>query len=108
MSTPLYERVCARAADDDNELMREVWDPTPWMIEVFLGKWEKPVYVDEQAIREWCCEHFGEEGSPIHERDGSWYTGGVIINGWCRFGFDTEEHMRQFMAAWPYNIEEEH
>ena len=105
MSTPLYERVCKRAADDDNEIMREVWDTTPWMIEVFLGKWEDPVYVDEQAIREWCREHLGEEGSPIHNKPGKWHTGSVV-SGWCWFGFDTEEHMRQFTAACPDTVKD--
>lgn len=111
MTTPLYRRFMARVDAGelcgDPAIMHEAWDPTPWMIDVYLGTdidpriWE---HTHEREIREWCEEHFGPEGSPTHRRPGRWHTGHAKIDGWQWFGFDTEDAMMAFKQAWPKNI----
>lgn len=93
----LYQRAMAfyDANDRDPALQHKVWDPTPWMLDVYTG-----AYVNEREIWLWCAEHLGEESSPIHGKAGTWHRGGATVYGWSWFGFDTEERMRKFQAKW--------
>lgn len=112
--TPLYQRTMARAEAGDlacePELMHQVWDPTPWMIDVYLGdQCEGPPGHDREhdhAMHEWCRERLGDEGWPIHGHPRRWYTGGVTVDGWQWWGFDTEDAMQAFKQAWPENWRE--
>lgn len=82
------------------DLMRQVWDPTPWITNAYTGSFsEEPTRRLE--IREWLTERFGAEAWPLHGRPGRWHTGSVTVNGWTWIGFDTEEAMREFEEAWP-------
>jgi len=98
--TDLYRRVVLfdYGDGDRGQLQRKVWAPTPWMTDVYVGRWEDG---RERQILEWCYETFGSESSPIHERIGRWHRGGATINGWTWFGFASEEDMQAFVAAWP-------
>lgn len=101
MATDLYKRTMARSEGDPDQgaLMREVWAPTPWMVDVFIGSGGD--YRREREMVEWCSERFGREGSPLHKIAGDWRRGNAIIHGWTWFGFATEQQMQQFLEAWP-------
>lgn len=81
-------------------MMHTVWDATPWICDAYTGSFGEEL-TRRLEIREWCTERFGPEAWPIHGRPGRWHTGGVTIHGWTWIGFDTEEAMREFQAAWP-------
>lgn len=102
IGTDLYRRMLAFNYGDQERanLMSEVWSPTPWMVDVFDGGWSSG---RDQCFRigQWCVEHFGQQGSPIHKRPGRWYRGNATVHGWTWYGFDTEEAMNEFVAAWP-------
>jgi len=106
--TPIYKQLLEKAdageLASDGELTRQVWGNTPWIIDVYLGEWDEVAHERESDINAWCREHFGEEAWPIHGRDGRWRSGSAIVNNWTWYGFDTEEAMQQFMAAWPDNV----
>jgi hypothetical protein len=91
MATDIYHRAMAYDYGDDERaaLMRKVWEPTPWIIEVYVGQhpYEGP---RERQILEWCRDDFGDESSPIHGRAGRWHPGNATIYGWKWFGFATE------------------
>jgi hypothetical protein len=99
MSTDLHRRTIAFDYGDNErgDLMREVWAPTPWMIDVFTGNCGDG---RERDILHWCYEEFGEQASPIHGRAGDWQRGGATINGWTWFGFATEALMARFVERW--------
>jgi hypothetical protein len=44
MATELYERMTAFDHGDAerNDLMRKVWDPTPWMVDAYTGSYDDP------------------------------------------------------------------
>lgn len=99
MGSELYARMIELNADERERiqaLMRKAWDATPWMLDAWTGDQERL-----RAIREWCAERFGPEGWPLHDRPTRWFLGGATIGGWTWMGFDTEEAMREFEAAWP-------
>lgn len=101
MATPLFDRVMAFDHGDVelNDLVRKVWEPTPWMINVFTGR-----DADEPREREmliWCFRELGEESSPIHSRHGTWHRGNATVLGWTWYGFATEAAMQRFLARWP-------
>jgi len=97
LGTPLFDQVWEEASQHQ-ALMRQVWAPTPWMLDVFTG----PVMRDrDAAMRHWCVARFGEECWPLHGRLGSWQRGGVTIHGWTWFGFATAEQMLLFEQEWP-------
>lgn len=98
--TPLYERTMAfdHHNAETNELMRKVWEPTPWMVNAWTGR------SGDQRDREmllWCYELFGDMASPIHDRPGRWQRGLVNVLGWTWFGFADEAEMQTFVARWP-------
>lgn len=99
VATELYDRVMARKFGGDadiGDLTRKVWEPTPWMIDVFTGDERRTL-----EIIEWCHAELGSESSPIHERVGSWHRGGAPIHGWTWFGFSSRGAMELFEARWP-------
>jgi hypothetical protein len=101
MATDLFHRTMAFDRDPERKaLMRKVWEPTPWMIEVYTGHhpYEDP---RERQILEWCFAELGQESSPIHHKTGRWHRGSATINGWTWFGFTTEADMQRYLAAWP-------
>lgn len=98
--TDLYHRLLAFNHGDKERdaLAREVWSPTPWMIDVYTGRC---IEDRDREILQWCHSEFGQESSPIHGREGRWHRGGAIINGWTWYGFADEEAMKRFVARWP-------
>ena len=100
MSTDLYKRTIAfnHGNTERNDLMRKVWNGTPWLVDAHTGSPDDDRY---REMREWCREQFGPECWPIHGKPGTWQTGSVTIYGWTWFGFATEDQMKQFLEAWP-------
>lgn len=102
MATDLYHRMLAFDYEDAEraDLMRKVWQDTPWMIDVWSGGHSR--HRDrEMDILHWCHETFGQQASPIHNRPGTWQRGGATIHGWTWFGFATEADMLKFQERWP-------
>lgn len=109
--TPIYHGIIlhAEANGGNLDLQHKVWDPTPWVIDVYMGALlddRSGLRMDEYAIREWCEEHLGAESRPIHDRPGAWHRASFAIDGWTWIGFDTYEHMAVFILAWPDNIKD--
>lgn len=100
MSTDLYERTIAYDKGDQrgNDLMRKVWESTPWMVDAFTSSCCEARY---QEMTGWCRDNYGQDCWPIHGRPGTWQTGGATVFGWTWFGFATEAQLNKFMAAWP-------
>lgn len=91
----LYQRQIIKG---DNDLLREVWGSTPWMVQAYTGSWADDRIME---IREWCTDEFGPEAWPIHGKPGRWHSGGATVNGWTWMGFETEEMMHRFIERWP-------
>lgn len=87
-----------RVMKHSDDLMRKVWNGTPWMIEAFTGGHDDARWVEMAA---WCEKHCGAEAWPIHGYPGKWHRGGATINGFTWLGFASEEMMKKFQAAWP-------
>jgi len=105
--TDIYNKIIEHATKDDKRLAlsHKVWDPTPFVVDVYIGdRDEFGDGVDEHNIRQYCEEHFGKESWPIHDKPADWYRGGATVNGWTWFGFKTEEMMGKFINDWPENI----
>lgn len=100
MSTDLHKRMLAFDHGDSerNNLMREVWQGHPWMVDAYTGNYDGG---RKQEILHWCYETFGQQASPIHKRPGGWYQGGATIYGWTWMGFTSESDMQKFIARWP-------
>jgi hypothetical protein len=98
--TDLYRRMLDLSYPDRErgELMRRVWEPTPFLINVFTGDTGG---VRERAILDWCHSTLGDECAPLHGRSGLWQRGCVTIHGWTWYGFATAELKRQFVSRWP-------
>ncbi len=102
--TPLYHRIMAHSVDNAEQLAlsHKVWDPTPWVIDVFTGGAHRPEGMDRiEAMRDFCIEHFGPESWPIHDRPARWMFGSATVDGWTWMGFATEEMTNQFLAKFP-------
>lgn len=101
--TDIFRRAIDAAMYDGDEeraeLMRRVWEPTPWMADVWTGGLSHE-FGREQEVREWCTAHFGPECFVIGGRDGKWQRGNATINGWSWMGFATDEMLNEFMAVW--------
>lgn len=102
MASDLYRRVTAwNVEQGDAErlaLHHRVWDGTPWMVNWYTGG------VSDGRTRdmiEWCHSQFGEQAWWPANRPGAWQRGSATVNGWEWWGFDTEDKLRAFMAAWP-------
>ncbi|MGL3208729.1 hypothetical protein [Bradyrhizobium sp. BR 1433] len=98
--TPLFQRTIAfdYGTADRGEIMREVWTPTPWMIDVWVGHYREG---REDEILRWCYQQFGQMSSPIHGLAGSWHRGSATIAGWTWFGFADEATLQRFQQRWP-------
>ena len=96
----LYKKVVIRAEVDDRRgrLMKTVWSPTPWMVDVFTGSTSNSGRYAE--IMDWCREKFGQESSPIHGVDGTWHCGLATIHGFTWMGFATKDQMEAFCERW--------
>lgn len=94
----LYQRMLKYSEDhsDGGLLMRQIWTPTPFMLDVNVGDDHK-----EREILEWCFEVMGSESSPLHEMDGCWRRGNARVYGWVWFGFETAELLSKFQRRWP-------
>ena len=88
-------------------LEKKVWNPTPWVIDVYVGKNDGYVNADEGNIREYCIKNFGKQSWPIHGRPANWYRAGMTVLGWTWFGFKTKEMMEKFIEDWPENTKHE-
>lgn len=101
--TPLYERMAAPEGPHA-QLMREVWSHNKWMIDVKFGSFRDDNYMD---ILHWCRDNLGDQTWPYGDdkRWGKWLRGSATIDGWDWLGFDTEESMNQFIAAWKDRVE---
>ena len=51
--TDLYRRMCAFNYGDAERaaVMREVWDPTPWMVEIYTGQCGDE---RDREMQRWC------------------------------------------------------
>jgi len=98
IGSPLYQR---QIANSDDQLMRKVWDGTPWMCDAYTG----PTAGDrDDEIYKWCRDKFGPEAWPIHGHPGRWHRGGATVFGWTWMGFATEQMMQQFLDRWPASV----
>lgn len=102
MTSELYRRTMAWHAEQGDEeraaLAHRVWDGTPWMVNWYTGG------VDGGRTRDmikWCHKQFGPQAWWPADRPGAWQRGSATIFGWEWWGFDSEDKMRAFMAAWP-------
>lgn len=100
IGTGLYQFILDRSAGDDERdvLMRKVWEPTPWVINVFEGSYDEYNFID---IIRWCCDNLGDESYPIHDKVGVWHRGGATVDGYTWYGFASEELMQRFIDAHP-------
>lgn len=100
----LFQRTMARAdsqVDDPlgrGDLMRRVWEQTPWMVNAYTDSIAN--HGRYREIMDWCREKFGPEAWPIHGKPGVWYSGGATVMGWTWMGFATKEMMDQFVEQW--------
>lgn len=94
--TALYHRmlVAEYATPNQQELVCEVWKPTPWVYDVKTGD-------RYEEIRRWCNTNLGHESSPIHSQPGQWHFASVTMRGWTWVGFATETIAKRFQAAFP-------
>jgi len=101
VSTELYRSIIdwnARRGEDDVRLAHEVWDMTPWVVDVYEGPRRGEGYKERM---QWCRDKFGDEAWWPSARKGGWQRGCATVDGWTWWGFDTEEKMNEFVAAWP-------
>lgn len=103
MATEIYNSIIAwntERGPEDAALAHEVWDMTPWVVDVFDGQWsEEPQRRYE--MMHWCRDRWGEQAWWPSGRKGAWQMGSATVCGWAWWGFDSEEHMKEFVAAWP-------
>jgi hypothetical protein len=105
MSTKLFQNMIAY--DYENaELMRAVWTPTPWMVDVHDRGWDEDHGRSLHEIFEWCNLNLGTRYDYWSRRDGRWQRGNVTICGWTWYGFATEEMMRRFCERFETRNEE--
>lgn len=104
MGSQLFDRSMAYSQKHDHDggkLNLQVWGTVPWMLDVYVGRESKG---DQRwyEILTWCRDRFGPECYPFGDeiKPGAWRSGNATIHGWQWFGFDTEERMKEFQAAW--------
>lgn len=102
MATALFDRKIAwsqeNLTEEGHRLTLKCWAERPWLVNVYSGGISD---ARERLIIEWLTEEFGPQAWPLHGKPGDWYQAGVTIQGWCDFGFATEQMMTQFQEAWP-------
>lgn len=95
MSSELHQR---QIANCDDELMHQVWDGTPWMVDAYTGSISNEGRYRE--MMEWCRDEFGPEAWPIHGKPGDWHCGGATVFGWTWMGFAAKDMMEKFIERW--------
>jgi hypothetical protein len=100
MATALYDRMIAFHYDDAERgaTMRQVWDPTPWMVDAFTDGCGS---MRERGMMDWCLAQFGSQSFPLHGKPGRWMQGCATVYGWTWFGFAEKADMDRFVARWP-------
>ena len=103
MGTALYERMIERSKDDPDsgELMRQVWSPTPWIIEVRDFEPNSKEWFD--FVR-WALSELGDESMPLHGHAGVWRRGNATVFGETWYGFAAEHLMDKFMRRYPDRV----
>lgn len=100
--TPLYREVLEFNSSDDerDQLSRKVWEGTPWMIDVYVGRIGED---RERSMLHWCYKTYGDCAHPFGKEPtpGRWRQGNATVFGWTWFGFSTEAEMTAALAAWP-------
>ncbi len=99
MSTELYQNMLEQDYGHQGtaELMEKVWSPTPFMVDAFTGHGSDR---RDCEMQQWCYDTFGEQSSPIHEREGTWCRGNATIFGWTWYGFAERDQLDLFLAHW--------
>lgn len=84
--------------------MREVWEQTPWVIDVETGSVVSDVAFN---MRKWLVARLGKQLFPFGDKPwvGEWQFGGATVNGWTWLGFSKEADMNAFMSAFPDAVE---
>ena len=95
--TELYRKVVNWEEHTTSDFLRMVWEPTPYMIDVYTGG---PTSGRRYEMHEWLTERWGPEGSTIHGHEGLWQFGDASIDGYTWLGFATKEMMQEFLRAW--------
>lgn len=100
MSTKLYHRIIdrSRGGNGDTELAHLVWDPTPWVVDVFTGRVDSDL---RHEMSDWLRSEIGVESWPIHKKPGVWHFAGATVDGWTWLGFATEDMMQRFLSKFP-------
>lgn len=100
MATDLYRRILAFDFGDAERstLMRKVWQPTPFVVDVWTDGVNSTRYRD---LLQWCFDELGAPCAVIHGCSGRWQLGGATVHGWTWFGFAEEADMVRFLARWP-------
>ncbi len=107
IGTELFHRTMewADKHDERGDLMRKVWQGTPWIVDAYTGSIGN--HGRYREIMDWCRERFGPESSPIHGNPGQWRSGSATVIGYTWMGFATKEMMDEFMQQWGDVPEEE-
>ena len=83
---------------DRGELMRRVWERTPWMVDAYTGSIGN--HGRYREVMDWCRNKFGPEAQTIHGKPGNWHSGGATIHGYTWMGFATKDMMDTFCERW--------
>lgn len=104
LATDLYRSIIlwneARGAEDV-ALAHEVWDMTPWVVDVFDSPSRDNARRMDMML--WCRDRWGEQAWWPSGRKGAWQSGSATVDGWTWWGFDDEAKMIEFATAWPSN-----
>ena len=100
MGSHLYENTMAyyeAKGEEVSKLMHQVWDLTPWMLDVHEGPIPNMRYLE---MIKWCHERWGKPAWWPSGQPGAWQRGGVTVNGFTWWGFDTLGKMQEFEINW--------
>lgn len=89
----------AKRGEDDLRLAHQVWDMTPWVVDMFDGSMVRDDRYRQMIM--WCHKKWGDPAWWPSGRKGAWQRGGTTVNGWTWWGFDTKDKMNEFASAWP-------
>lgn len=93
----LFKQMIAVISDSEktSELMKELWSPTPWMIDAFTDSNDSERY---REILDWCHNKWGRESNNVEDRN--WRVGGATVYGYTWYGFKTKQMMNEFIHKW--------
>jgi hypothetical protein len=89
-----------KMSQEDADLHIKVWQPTPYMIDVFTGETREEYLIMSKKIHDWCLDNLGKSHYSICNKIGVWQRGGATVDGWTWYGFKTEEMMNKFKEVW--------